>query len=194
MNLWLVVGLGNPGPAYTYTRHNIGFFAVDELAGENASFTMNSRMRSQLCQVVIPSVPGKDAIKLLLAKPNTFMNNSGVAVSALAAYYKIPTDQIVIIHDELDLDPGRLRIKFGGGDNGHNGLKSIRQHLHTGDFYRVRCGIGRPPGRQAASNWVLANVNDETLEQLVTDAAIASDAVISLVSEGLVAAQNSFNN
>src|SRR5690606_11383380 len=102
-----------------------------------------------------PAAPGVDAVKMVLAKPTTFMNDSGRAVGAIAGFYKIPPHRVIAVHDELDLDPGRLRLKLGGGDNGHNGLKSMRAHLGTGDFLRVRVGIGRPPGRQSAADYVL---------------------------------------
>lgn len=194
MTNWLVVGLGNPGPTYAFTRHNVGFLAVDHLAASSgATWTMSSRLRAQLAQVVLPAAPGTDAVKLLLAKPTTFMNESGVAVAALAAFHKIDPDHIIAVHDELDLDAGRLRLKFGGGDNGHNGLKSIRRHLGTGDFYRVRVGIGRPAGRQDPAAWVLAKVAGTALEELKVDAAVASDALLALATDGLEAAQNRFN-
>ena len=151
---FLVVGLGNPGPAYDPTRHNVGFWAVADLADRyGSSFSLASRLRAEVATVTLPpspsraaseAVPRVEAIKLILAKPTTYMNESGAAVKAVAAFHKIPADRVIAVHDELDLDPGRLRLKFGGGDNGHNGLKSIRAHLGSGDFYRVRIGIGRP--------------------------------------------------
>lgn len=192
---WLVVGLGNPGPTYALTRHNVGYLAIDDIAMKaGAAFTTASRMRAVLAQVTVPATPGREAIKLLLAKPTTFMNESGVAVGALASFYKVPADQIVVVHDELDLDPGRLRIKFGGGDNGHNGLKSIRKHLATGDFYRVRVGIGRPPGRQDPAAWVLARMGGADIETLKVDAGSAADAVLELARAGLETAQNRYNS
>ena len=164
---FLVVGLGNPGPTYEFTRHR--------------------------AEVATLTLPGPQPVKLVLAKPTTYMNDSGTAVRALATFHKIPADRVIAIHDELDLDPGRLRVKQGGGDNGHNGLKSLRAHLGTGDFFRVRVGIGRPPGRQSAADYVLNKLKPAQVEEMRVDASAAADAVESLVREGLVATQNRFN-
>ena len=185
----LVVGLGNPGPTYAPTRHNVGFWAVDYLAGRiPASFSF---ARGRSAEVATGLLGG---MKVILVKPTTYMNESGVAVSSVARFYKVPSGNIVVIHDELDLEPGRRRLKIGGGDNGHNGLKSIRAHLGTGDFLRVRVGIGRPPGRLPASDYVLAKLKPADLGAMRVDAAVAGDAVEKLIAEGLVAAQNAFNN
>lgn len=192
--MFLVVGLGNPGPAYAFTRHNVGFWAVDDIASRHdSSFTLNSKQRAEVAQVTLPAAPGVDAVKLVLAKPTTFMNNSGQAAGAICQFYKIPPERVIAVHDELDLDPGRLRIKLGGGDNGHNGLKSLRSHLGTGDFLRVRVGVGRPPGRQPAADWVLAKLPTKASDEMRVDAAIAGDAVEHLVRNGLVETQNRFN-
>lgn len=189
---YLVVGLGNPGPTYEDTRHNVGFWAVADLADRyGSSFSLNARQRAEVATVLLP---GPSPIRLVLAKPTTYMNDSGSAVRSLATFHKVKPSHLVVIHDELDLDPGRLRVKLGGGDNGHNGLKSIRTHLGTGDFHRVRIGIGRPPGRQDAAAWVLAKMKPADLEGLRVDAAVAADAVEMLVREGLVATQNRFNS
>ncbi|RMB62182.1 aminoacyl-tRNA hydrolase [Tessaracoccus antarcticus] len=191
----LVVGLGNPGPTYAFTRHNVGFWAVDDLADRyGARFTLSSRHRAEVASVVLPASPGVDAVRLVLVKPTTYMNESGRAVQAVAQFHKIEPGHVVAVHDELDLNAGQLRLKFGGGDNGHNGLKSMRAHLGTGDFHRVRVGIGRPPGRQAAADWVLAKLKPSDADSMRVDAAIASDAVECLVRDGLEAAQNRFNN
>ena len=139
------------------------------------------------------TLPGPEPVKLVLAKPTTYMNDSGTAVKAIAAFHKIPVDHVIVIHDELDLDPGRLRVKAGGGDNGHNGLKSIRAHLGTGDFHRVRVGIGRPPGRQPAADYVLNKLKPAQADEMRVDAAVAADAVEYLIREGLTATQNRFN-
>lgn len=189
---YLVVGLGNPGPAYEFTRHNVGFWAVADLADRyGSSFSLQSRHRAEVAGVVIPGSP---SVKLILAKPTTFMNDSGSAVRSLAAFHKIKPSHVVVIHDEIDLDPGRLRVKTGGGDNGHNGLKSVRAHLGTGEYHRVRVGVGRPPGRQDAAAWVLAKMKPADLEGMRVDAAVAADAVEMLVREGLVATQNRYNS
>lgn len=195
MNPWLVVGLGNPGPTYARTRHNVGFIGVDDLAARAAvTFGAATRMRSLVAVLTIPAAPQQDAAKMLLAKPTTFMNESGTAVSALSAFYRIPSDKVIVLHDELDLAPGQLRIKFGGGDNGHNGLKSIRKHLGTGDFFRVRVGVGRPPGRQDPAAWVLAKMSSSELESMKVDAIKAADATLELIRSGLESAQNLFNS
>lgn len=190
-SFYLVVGLGNPGPTYEFTRHNVGFWAVADLADRHgSSFSLSSRQRAEVAGVTLH---GPAPVKLILAKPTTFMNDSGAAVKAVASFHKIPADHVIVIHDELDLDAGRLRVKVGGGDNGHNGLKSIRAHLGTGDFFRVRVGIGRPPGRQQAADYVLSKLKPAQLDELRVDAAVAADAVESLVQDGLTVTQNRFN-
>ena len=188
------MGLGNPGPTYAHTRHNVGFWAIDDLADRlGASFALASRHSAAVATATLPASPGVDAIKLVLAKPTTHMNESGRAVRSVAAFHKIDPSRIIAIHDELDLDPGRLRIKHGGGDNGHNGLKSMRAHLGTGDFTRIRVGIGRPEGRQPAADWVLAKLKPADAEAMRVDAAVAADAVESFVRNGLDITQNMFN-
>ena len=187
--LVLVVGLGNPGPTYSPTRHNVGFWAVSDLADRHgSSFSINSRMKAEVATFVRPEA------KYVVAKPNTFMNLSGEAVGALARFHKVQPADVIVVHDELDLEPSHLRLKLGGGDNGHNGLKSIRAHLGTGDFHRVRVGIGRPPGRQPSADWVLAKMRPKDLDEMRVDAAVAADAVEYLVQHGLAAAQNKFNS
>lgn len=188
---FLVVGLGNPGPTYDFTRHNVGFWAVADLADRyGSSLSLNARQRAETTSVTLP---GQQPVKLVLMRPTTFMNDSGVAVRHVAAFHKIAADHVIVIHDELDLDPGRLRVKLGGGDNGHNGLRSIRAHLGTGDFYRVRVGVGRPPGRQSAADYVLSKLKPSQADEMRVDAAVAADAVEMLVHEGLTATQNRFN-
>lgn len=187
--LVLVVGLGNPGLTYEATRHNVGFWAVADLADRyGASFSLNSRHKAEVATFTRPEA------KYVVAKPTTFMNLSGQAVAALARFHKIPPADIIVVHDEIDLDPARMRVKFGGGDNGHNGLKSIRAQLGTGDFYRVRVGVGRGPGSQDAADWVLRKLRPRELDELRVDAAVAADAIELLVAEGLTAAQNRFNS
>lgn len=191
---FLVAGLGNPGPAYALTRHNVGFWALDDLAERlGASLALAPRHNAAVATAVLPASPGVDAVKLILIKPATYMNESGRAVRAVAAFHKIEPENVIAIHDELDLDPGRLRVKFGGGDNGHNGLKSLRAHLGTGDFSRVRVGIGRPAGRQPAADWVLAKMKPTDVDGMRVDAAVAAHAVESLARHGLEITQNLFN-
>lgn len=199
MAIWLLVGLGNPGPTYASTRHNVGFMVADELAARaRASFTAPRGLRGDVCETRLAASGmggvGADAQRVVLLKPRTFMNDSGAAVAKASAFYKIDPAHVIAVHDELDLDFGRLRVKFGGGDNGHNGLKSMRSALGTGDFYRVRFGIGRPPGRQDARNYVLAPIPASLREDYAVEASRNADAVESLIAEGLIAAQNRFNS
>ena len=195
----LVVGLGNPGPNYARTRHNVGFMVADELAARaRTPFTAPRGMRGDVCETRVTASGfggvGADARRVVLLKPRTFMNESGQAVRKLAGFHQISPSRMVVVHDELDLEFGQLRLKIGGGDNGHNGLKSIRSHLQTGDFYRVRIGIGRPPGRQPAADYVLSTIPAALREDYAVVVARAADACEALITKGLVAAQNEFNN
>ncbi len=199
MSVWMVVGLGNPGPTYSFTRHNVGFMVADEIARRaSASWSRDKGMHADIAETRIGSaglgVPAPDADRLVLVKPRTFMNDSGKAVGPLVKFHHIPADHLVVVHDELDLDAGRMRAKFGGGDNGHNGLKSIRQHLGTGDYYRVRFGIGRPPGRMQAADYVLARIPENQRTDFALDAGRVADAVETLILHGLGEAQNRFNS
>jgi PTH1 family peptidyl-tRNA hydrolase len=185
---WLVVGLGNPGPDYAPTRHNVGFLVVEELADRaRGRFAKHKRAHAQVAE---ERLQGQRAV---LAKPSSYMNESGGPVKALLDFYKVPMERLVVIHDELDIQFNTLRLKLGGGDNGHNGLKSIRRSTGSGDFYRVRVGIGRPPGRQDPADFVLkpwGSTERKELPMLVSDAA---DAVELLMHEGLERAQNRYN-
>lgn len=183
---WLVVGLGNPGPTYALTRHNIGARVVDELA-RRESVTLGRHKRA-LAQVAEVRVTG---VRVVLAKPMSFMNDSGGPTKALAGFYKVPLERIVVLHDELDIDAGAIRVKLGGGDNGHNGLKSIRSALGSGEWFRVRLGIGRPHGGQDPADFVLKPfAQAEDPEGMVQRGA---DAVTSLLARGLAETQNEFN-
>ncbi len=198
MTTWMVVGLGNPGPTYSFTRHNVGFMVADELARRaRGSWSAPRGMRADVLETRIGpagvGVPSADAERLVLVKPRTFMNESGQAVRKLAAFHRVPPDHVVAVHDELDLDLGQIRLKLGGGDNGHNGLKSLRAHLGTGDFHRVRVGIGRPPGRQAAADYVLAPIPTSLRTDVELEVSRAADAVETLLTAGLETAQNRFN-
>ncbi len=139
-DVWLVVGLGNPGPGYAGNRHNVGFMVADLLAGRMGAKFKSHKTRAD---VVEGRLAGG---RVVLAKPRTYMNESGGPVSGLRDFFKVPLDRLVVVHDELDLPYGGLRLKLGGGDNGHNGLKSLRRSLGSGEFHRVRFGIGRPAG------------------------------------------------
>jgi peptidyl-tRNA hydrolase, PTH1 family len=184
---WLIVGLGNPGPEYARNRHNLGFLVADELADRAGVRFKRDRSRAQLGTGMLAGTP------VLLAKPMTFMNASGRPVAALRAFYKLPEDRIVVIHDELDIPFGDVRLKFGGGDNGHNGLRSVTAALGTRDYYRVRIGIGRPPGRMDPADFVLrdfATAERSAVPEILTRSADAAEA---LIERGLAAAQNEFH-
>jgi len=189
---WAVVGLGNPGPDYAATRHNVGFLVVDELARRaGSSFKRASKLRSDLAEVRIGPLPGTRAV---LAKPRTFMNDSGNAAASLLRFYSTAPDRLVVIQDEIDLPFDTMRVKFGGGDNGHNGLKSIRASISSGDYYRVRVGIGRPDGRGDIADRVLSNFARHERDVLPALIERAADAVETLLESGLDVAQQRFNS
>lgn len=185
---WLVVGLGNPGAEYQNTRHNAGFFVADLLASRMGSRFKAHRSRALVAEGRLRGVP------VVLAKPTSYMNDSGGPVVSVARFYKVPAERTVAVHDELDLDFGQLRVKIGGGDNGHNGLKSLRGSLGTGEFFRVRFGIGRPPGRMAAADFVLRDFAGPERGELPFLVDRGADAVESLITEGLERTQNAFNS
>jgi PTH1 family peptidyl-tRNA hydrolase len=192
--VWLVVGLGNPGPDYAGTRHNVGYLVTDELARRmGAGFRKHKSGRADVVEGRL-SAPGVPGPRVVLARPRCFMNESGGPVKALASFYKVGPEAIIAIHDELDLPFGALRLKLGGGDNGHNGLKSMRSSLGTGDFYRVRAGIGRPPGRQLPADFVLSAYSSAERKELPFQVDRAADAVGSLVADGLDRTQSRFNS
>ncbi|SDI84885.1 aminoacyl-tRNA hydrolase [Nonomuraea jiangxiensis] len=183
MDRWLIAGLGNPGPEYAGNRHNAGFMVLDELAGRAGGRFKAHKSRAEVCET-------REAI---LAKPLTYMNLSGGPVKALSDFYKITPDRLIVVHDELDIPYGALRAKLGGGDNGHNGLKSITKVLGTRDYLRIRFGIGRPPGRMDPAAYVLrdfATMERKDLPFLVDRAA---DVVESLMTRGLEVTQNEFH-
>ena len=182
----LVVGLGNPGREYVRNRHNVGHMVVDELARRHAG-SWKSKFSGQLAEVRI------DDHKVALLKPETYMNDSGRSVKAAAQFYKLEPDAILVIHDESDLEPGRLQARRGGGLAGHNGLRSVAQHLGTPDFLRLRVGVGRPGrgDRRDLADYVLSDFEPhEDAEALVRRAA---EAVETLDAEGLETAQRRFN-
>ena len=190
---WLVVGLGNPGAQYEVTRHNIGYLVVDELASRMGSSLARHKKAHALAAEGRLGLPG-DQVRMVLLEPLSFMNASGGPVKSAAAFYGIPVERIIAVHDELDIPFGTLRVKFGGGDNGHNGLKSMRSALGTGDFYRVRCGIGRPPGRQDPADFVLKPWSSTERPDVPLLVDKAADAIECLVRKGLDAAQSQFNS
>jgi len=189
--VWLVVGLGNPGPAYAGHRHNIGYLVNDELA-RRLGGTWKSHKTGRAD--VVEGRLRMGGPRLVLGRPRTYMNETGGPVKALATFYKVQPDHIVVIHDELDIPFDTMRVKLGGGDNGHNGLKSLRASFGTGDFYRVRVGIGRPPGRQDVADFVLTNYSPAERKVLQFGVDAAADAVESLVEDGLEKTQQRFNS
>jgi peptidyl-tRNA hydrolase, PTH1 family len=194
MSSWLVVGLGNPGPAFASHRHNVGYRVADELARRfSVRFRTLRGCRAEVAEGRL-GPPGGEAPRLLLAKSRTFMNETGWAVTRLLTYYKLEPAQMIVVHDELDIDPGQLRVKFGGGDNGHNGLKAIRKSLGNGEFFRVRIGVGRPPGRQDPADYLLSNFPASAREAVEVEIGRAADAVESLVLVGLEKTQSAFNS
>ncbi|GGK09986.1 peptidyl-tRNA hydrolase [Streptomyces camponoticapitis] len=190
---WLIVGLGNPGPGYAANRHNVGFMVADLLAGRmGGSFKRAQKAQAQVLEGRVgPMGPGSR--RVVLAKPLSFMNLSGGPVAGLRDFYKVPTANIVAIHDELDIDYGALRLKLGGGDNGHNGLKSMTKAMGP-DYHRVRFGIGRPPGRMQVADFVLKDFSSVERKELDFSVDRAADAVECLVTEGLERAQSAYNS
>ena len=189
-NTWLVVGLGNPGAQYAANRHNVGQMVADELALRLGASFKTHKTPSRVAEGFLrPGGP-----KLVIAKPNGFMNTSGGPVSALLKYYSLPADRLVLLHDELDIPFDTVRLKQGGGHGGHNGVRDVSKATDNGDFIRVRIGVGRPPGRQDAADFVLKDFSGterQSLPSLVSDAA---DAVEAIVEHGLVAAQQRFHS
>ncbi|MEO3742564.1 aminoacyl-tRNA hydrolase [Plantactinospora sp. B5E13] len=187
---WLLVGLGNPGKEYARHRHNVGFMVADLLADRvGAKFGRHRRAVAEVAEGRL----GFGGPKLVLIKPLTYMNLSGGPVAALAQFYKVPPAQVVAVHDELDIPYGQLRVKCGGGEGGHNGLRSMSKSLGTKDYVRVRFGIGRPPGRQDPADFVLSDfssVERKELEFLVDRAADVAEAV---VTRGVEWAQNAYH-
>ncbi len=192
--VWLVVGLGNPGPSYAGHRHNVGYLVADELARRmGSSWRAHKTGRADVVEGRLGG-PGTAGPRVVLARPRCYMNETGGPVKALATFYKVPPERVVAIHDELDIGFGTLRTKLGGGDNGHNGLRSMRSSLGTGDFYRIRCGIGRPPGRQDVADFVLSNYSSVERKELPFQVDHAADAVETLLAEGLERTQQRFNS
>lgn len=184
----LVVGLGNPGKQYARTRHNVGTDSLEILANRTSSSLRVGRDRARVAEVRIAGTP------VVLAVPTTYMNDSGEAVGPLARRFKIDDpSRIVIVHDELDLDPGVVRVKVGGGLAGHNGLRSISRVLHTDDYVRVRIGVGKPRSREQGADHVLSAVPSAERKVLDVAAETAADAVERIVTDGAVAAMQEFN-
>jgi PTH1 family peptidyl-tRNA hydrolase len=193
--VWLIVGLGNPGPSYAGNRHNIGYLVADELASRMGSgFRPHKSGRADVVEGRLGGLGGVGGVRAVLARPRCYMNETGGPVSTLAKFYKVPVERIVAIHDELDIPFDTLRLKLGGGDNGHNGLRSMRGSLGSGEFHRVRVGIGRPPGRQSPADFVLSDYSGVERKVLPFQVDRAADAVETLLIEGLDKAQSTFNS
>ena len=181
----LVIGLGNPGPQYEKTRHNIGFMVADMLAARvGGSFKVHKRSGAEIVTGRLGNRP------VVVAKPRTYMNESGRHVGPLAKFYSVSPADVIVIHDELDIDFGKIRLKLGGGEGGHNGLRSVANALGTKDFQRVRIGIGRPPGRKDPADFVLENFSAAERKELPAICEQATDAIELLIETGLESAQN----
>ncbi|MBM9505016.1 aminoacyl-tRNA hydrolase [Actinacidiphila acididurans] len=190
---WLVAGLGNPGPEYARNRHNIGFMVADLLAERmGGTFKRDRRAQAQVVEGRI-GPPGPGSHRVVLVKPQSFMNVSGGPVTALKDFHKVPLERLIVVHDELDIDYATLRLKLGGGDNGHNGLKSITKSLGPG-YLRVRAGIGRPPGRMDVAAFVLKDFSATERKDLDWFVDRAADAVEALITDGLERAQSTYNS
>ena len=185
---YLIVGLGNPGPRYAGTRHNAGFLVADLLAERLGAKFKAHKGRCDLVGGRLADTP------VIVAKPKTYMNLSGGPVVSIARFFKVPIERIVVVHDELDLPFGSLRLKRGGGDGGHNGLRSLTDALGSKEYVRVRFGIGRPPGRQDPADFVLREFGSVERRELGVQLERAADAVESLLAIGLEAAQNEYND
>lgn len=181
----LVVGLGNPGPAYAKTRHNVGFMVADVLATRiGSAFKVHKKSGAEVITGRLAGAP------VVLAKPRCYMNESGRQVGPLAKFYSVPPSRIVVIHDELDIDFGRIRLKIGGGEGGHNGLRSVASALGSKEFQRVRIGVGRPPGRKDPAAFVLEAFTAAERAEIPTICEQAADATELLIAQGLEPAQN----
>ena len=186
---WLVVGLGNPGPDYAANRHNVGQMVLDILADRiSASFKSHKANAS-----VAEGRLGFGGPKVILAKPGTYMNNSGGPVAGLMKFYDVDVQHVIVVHDELDIDAGAVRVKQAGGHAGHNGLRDIIAAADSNEFVRVRVGIGRPPGRMDAADFVLKNFSGDERKELPLLLALSADAVEEIVSKGALEAMNSVN-
>lgn len=188
---FVVAGLGNPGPKYARTRHNAGYLVVDLLAQRMGGAFKSHRAsggRAEAAEGRLAALP------VVLVKPLSYMNESGGPINAVARFYKVPVQQIVVVHDDLDLPYGDLRLKRGGGDGGHNGLKSTSSALGSKEYLRVRVGIGRPPGRQDPADYVLREFSAAERKDLEFHIDRAADAVEALLAKGLEAAQNTYNS
>ena len=191
---WLVVGLGNPGSTYAGNRHNVGHMVVDELARRAGATLTAHRSRCQVAETRLGVLPGgAPGPRVVLARSGGYMNVSGGPVASLATYLQVSVDRIVVVHDEIDLPFADIRLKAGGGEGGHNGLRSVSTSLGTREYLRVRVGVGRPPGRMDAAEHVLKDFSSTERKDLPWLVDAAADAVEMIVSHGLLAAQQRFH-
>jgi PTH1 family peptidyl-tRNA hydrolase len=186
---WLIVGLGNPGAEYAHNRHNVGQMVLDELASRIGSGFKSHKSRAQ----VLEGRLGIGGPRVVLAKPLSYMNVSGGPVSALSKFYDIEPGHVIAVHDEIDIPFNTVKLKLGGGEGGHNGLRDISKALATKDYLRVRVGVGRPPGRMDTADFVLKDFSGSEKKELPFLIGAAADAVETLVRDGLLAAQQQFH-
>lgn len=191
--MWLIAGLGNPGRRYEKTRHNVGFQVIDELLSRHMQSSFQTKFSAQIVTGLI------NAQRVVLIKPMEFMNNSGFAIQRAAKFYDVSPENILVIHDELDLSPGRLRLKNGGGHGGNNGLRSIIAQMGTRDFLRIRLGIGKPlkqsgeTGDGSGANYVLSPFSSQEQSTINESISKSADAAETIVAEGIIPAMNNFN-
>lgn len=192
---WLVVGLGNPGPKYAGNRHNVGQMVLDLLAERTgARFSRHARAQAAVAETRLGVLPGgRPGPRVVLAKPTTYMNTSGGPVAGLVKYYGVDPAQVVVVHDEVDIPFDTIKLKSGGGEGGHNGLRDITKALGTKDYVRVRVGVGRPPGRMDTADHVLKDFSATERKDLPILVDDAADAVEMVLVEGLLAAQGKFH-
>ena len=190
---WLVVGLGNPGPEYAGHRHNVGAMVLDVLAADLGMRFSRHKARADVAEGRLPPAGGRPGPRVVLAKPGSYMNESGGPVSGLVRFYRVPPARLLVVHDELDIPFADLRLKVGGGEGGHNGLRSISTSLGTKDYCRLRFGIGRPPGRMDAADYVLHDFSGAERKELGVLLAEAADAVRDVAVVGWERAQASLN-
>ena len=191
---WIVVGLGNPGDRYAGNRHNVGAMVVAELAQRCGVRLRTHKARCSAAQVRLGMPGGRPGPAAVLAVPQSYMNESGGPVKALLGFFGAGPDRLLVVHDELDIDPGAVRLKLDGGEGGHNGLRSISRSLGTREYTRVRVGIGRPPGRMEAADYVLRDFSAAERVELPFLVGDAADAVELVTQEGLLAAQQRFHS
>jgi PTH1 family peptidyl-tRNA hydrolase len=190
---WLVVGLGNPGPGYAGNRHNAGAMALDRLAADLGCRLGRHKTRAEVAEVRLPPVGGRPGPRLVLARPSSYMNECGGPVAGLVRFYRVTPERLLVLHDELDIPFGQVRLKRGGGEGGHNGLRSISQSIGTKDYCRLRFGIGRPPGRMDPADFVLRDFGSAERKELPVLIADAADAVRQVAVDGWDRAQNAVN-